>query len=266
MIPVLYTIGSFNVYSFGIFLAIAFILSTFIVWKLSREEFKEEEHLDAYFYTALVTLIVGRTVYILRNWQDFKFIILKYFLVVETPGLSMLGGAVGGIIFLYFYCKRKKINFYHMGDLFAVASSLGLVFIKIGQQLGGAAFGKQTDFFLKVKILGRAGFYHPAELYESLIYTFLFVILLVFYKRGLRKKWHSGIIFSLFVLVVSLSTIILEFIKVYRVYLYGLSFRQLLGILIFIVTTVFLSNRIGFIKKLLNFFKKTNHEVSKRNS
>src|SRR3989338_5583125 len=208
MIPVLYTIGSFNVYSFGIFLAIAFILSTFIVWKLSRDEFKEEEHLDAYFYTALVTLIVGRTVYILRNWQDFKFIILKYFLVVETPGLSMLGGAIGGIIFLYFYCRSRKINFFRFADILAVSGSLSLVLIKIGQQLSGAVFGRATDSFLKVKISGREGFYHPVELYESFVYFFLFIIFYFLYRISYRRKWVSGIVFILFSMSISLTSLL----------------------------------------------------------
>src|SRR3989344_6523162 len=112
MFPIIYTIGKFNVYSFGLFLSLAFIFSTFIIWKLSKEDFKEELYLDAYFYTCLVTLASARIIYILRNFPDFNFNFLKYFLVVETPGLSMLGGAIGGIIFLYFYCRSRKINFF----------------------------------------------------------------------------------------------------------------------------------------------------------
>ena len=43
MQPVLYSIGRYNVYSFGIFLALSFILSTFVIWKFAKEEFKEED-------------------------------------------------------------------------------------------------------------------------------------------------------------------------------------------------------------------------------
>lgn len=256
MLPILYSLGNFNVYAFGSLTALSFLVSTFVVWKLAKEEFKEEDYLDAYFYTALVALIVARIVYIFRNWNDFGFIFLKYFLVVETPGLSLLGGVIGGFIFLYFYSKNKKINFYHIIDVLSIAGALSLSLIKIGQQLSGAAFGAQTDFFLKVKIAGRPGFYHPAELYESIIYFILFLILFYLYKLGTRKKWDQGIIFSVFAIVMSISTILLEFIKVYHVYLYGLSFRQILGIIIIIESLLFLGVRLKIIKNFLNYFKK----------
>lgn len=262
MMPVLYTIGRFNVYSFGIFLSLSFILSTFIVWKLSKDEFKEEAYLDAYFYSSLVTIIFARIVYIFRNFSEFQFTILKYFLVVETPGLSLLGGAIGGVIFLYFYSKRNKISFFHITDILSVAGSLALVFIKIGQQLGGASFGSKTDFFLKVRITGRPGFYHPVELYETIIYLILFIVLIILYRLSRRQKWRDGVIFSVFTISLSLSATLLEFLKVYRVYLYNLSFRQILGIVLLFISSVFIAERIGIIKKILNFFKKQNNEIS----
>lgn len=256
MMPVFYTIGRFNVYSFGIFLSLSFILSTFIVWKLAKDEFKEEAYLDAYFYTSLAMLIFARMVYIFRNFSEFQFTVLKYFLVVETPGLSLLGGAIGGIIFLYFYSQRNKINFFHITDILSVAGSFALVFIKIGQQLGGAAFGSKTDFFLKVRITGRPGFYHPVELYETIIFLILFIVLLILFRLSRKKKWPDGVIFSVFTICLSLTAILLEFLKVYRVYLYNLSFRQILGAVLLFISTVFLAERIGIIKRILNFFKK----------
>lgn len=257
MLPVLYSIGTFNVYSFGIFVALAFLMSTFIVWKLGREELKEELYLDAYFYTSLVSLVSARAVYIIRNWQDFQFIFLKYFLVVETPGLSLLGGAIGGFIFLYFYCRRRKLNFFHLADILSVTIALALFFIKIGQQLGGAAFGTQTVFFIKVKIVGREGFYHPVELYESLVFLLLFVLLFFLYKKAIKRKWNDGIVFSIFGFITALLTIVLEFIKVYRLYLYGFSFRQILGIIISAGAMTLFLVRTSLLKKILNNFKKT---------
>ncbi|OGG02992.1 hypothetical protein A2W14_04420 [Candidatus Gottesmanbacteria bacterium RBG_16_37_8] len=264
MMPVLYTIGPFSVYSFGFFLALSFLLSTFVVYKLAREEFKEEEYLDAYFYTALITLVSARAVYIFRNWSDFQFTILKYILVVETPGLSLIGGVIGGFIFLYFYCKKNKIKFFHLLDILSQASALALVLIKIGQQLGGAAFGRETDFFLKIRLVGRPGFYHPTELYEAIIFLVLFIFLIMLNRFLRRRKLKDGIIFCVFAFFLGASVIGLEFLKVHHVYLYGLSFRQILALIIIIGSLTFLADRLNIFRKILNNFKKSGNEISQR--
>ena len=163
--PVLYTIGSYNVYSFGLFLALSFLLSTFVIWKYAREEFKEEDYLDAYLYGFMTALVTARAVYIIRNFSDFGFNLLQYILVTETPGLSLFGGAIGAFLFLLYFSRNRKLHFWHILDLFSSGASLALFFIKIGQQLGGAAFGRETDFFLKVRIIGLPKYHHPAELY-----------------------------------------------------------------------------------------------------
>lgn len=258
--PVLYSVGRYNVYSFGIFLAISFILSTFIVFQYAKEEFKEEEYLDTYFYTTLVTLVFARAIYIIRNFNEFGFIILKYFLVVETPGLSLLGGSLGGFIFLYIYCRRKKLNFVHLLDIFSVAGALALVFIKIGQQLGGAAFGRETNSFFKIRIIGRPGFYYPVEFYEAAAYFILFLVLLFLYRKKVRRKWKEGIVFAVFSIVLSIITFALEFLKVNRVYLYSLSFRQILSVIIFVGFLSYLLERLDALK----YFKKNKHDLSQK--
>lgn len=252
MKPVLYTIGNFSVYSFGFFLALSFIFSTFIIWKYAKDEFKEEEYLDAYLYGSIITLIAARAIYILRNFSDFSTNILTYILVSQTPGLSLLGGFLVGILFLYWYCRQKKIKFSHFMDIASIAFSLALFFIKIGQQLGGAAFGRETAFFLKIRIVGLPNFHHPAELYEGIIFLILFILLMVLFRFQNRRKLPEGLVFNVFTIATVLIIFSLEFLKVYRVYLYGLSFRQVLSLMVFLAALIPLSGKLKVIK---NSFK-----------
>jgi len=154
------------------------------------------------------------------------------------------------------------MNFFHLADILSVSAALALVFIKIGQILSGAGFGSQTDLFPKIKIADRPGFYHPVELYESVIYLILFVELFFLYKKGIKNKWISGLIFSLFTFFATLTTILLEYIKVYRVYFYGFSFRQILGLIILVSISIFFLVRTKLLEKLLNYFKKNKNEIS----
>src|SRR4030043_10754 len=99
-----------------------------------------------------------------------NFNVLRLIVVRETPGLSLTGGLLGGLIFLSWYVKTKKMRLSHILDIFSIAAALAISLGKIGEQLGGAGFGKETASFFGVKIVGLSNFRHPVELYEAGIF------------------------------------------------------------------------------------------------
>lgn len=250
MAPILFTIGPYNVYAFGLFLAVSFIFSTFVVWKYAKEEFKEEEFLDTYFYTSLFALISARAVYILFNFDRFRFNILKYIVVRETPGLSLLGGIIGGFIFLILYARRKKYNLLRLLDIFSITLSVALFFSKIGEQLGGAGYGRETKLFFGVKIAGLAGRRFPVELLESFAFFLLAIILIFVYNKLRRKKWPEGLVFFLFVPLTAIIVFLVEFFKEQSLYLYNLDLQQLVAALVLIIAVLPLFFRIRRIRSL----------------
>lgn len=248
MAPVLFTIGTFNVYAFGFFLALSFLFSTFIVWKYAREELKEEEYLDAYLYTSIAALVSSRFIYIILHFNDFGANILKYIVVRETPGLSLLGGLLGGFVFLFWYSKKSKENFLKLLDLFSLAGSFSLILAKIGEQLGGTGFGRETNFFLGVQIVGAAGRRHPVELYEAVMLSILTVILFVVYQKVKRNIWSAGLVCRIFGMGLAFIIFTLEFFKTYTVYLYGLSLRQVAALIILLAVGIPLIKRLSAAK------------------
>lgn len=236
MNPVLFSIGPFNAYSFGFFLGLAFLFSTFIIYRYGRDEFKEEEFINAYFYTGVVALFSSRLAFILMHFDEFGFNFLKYVVVRETPGISLIGGGIGALVFLFWYCRRKNLNFTGLADIFSIAVSFALFLAKIGEQLGGAAYGKETFSILGVRIIGLSGRFHPVELYESALFLLLTIILIWLRSIITRKKWVKGLLFYIFVQCSAFIYFIVEFFKVSRVYLYGLSVRQLFAIVVFLLT------------------------------
>ena len=255
MKPILFTIGPFNVYSFGVFLALAFIIATFIIWKMGREDLKEEEYLEGFLMMSIISLLSGRLVYILFHWDVFGLNILKYILVRETPGLSLIGGVIGGLLYLVYYIKKKKYHLYHVLDVFSQASGFSLVLAKIGEQLGGGGFGRETDFFLGIKVIGLSGRRHPVELYESILFLLISVLLMFVYNKSRRYKGCEGLVFYLFLFILSLTVFLLEFLKLETVYLYGLSLKQITVLAVVIFTLKPLFDRI----KLIRLLKKDNH-------
>lgn len=235
MKPVLFTIATFNVYSFGFFLMLSFIISTFFVYKIGKEELKETEYLDAYLYGSLTAILSARLFYIIFHFEEFGSNILRYIVVRETPGLSFIGAIIGTFFFLIYYCKRKKLDLLHLLDIFSLAFSSGMIFAKIGQQLGGSAFGKPTETFFAIRIIGQLNRRHPTELYESLLYLLLTVFLLFLFSKTQRKILRKGFVFYVFCLSSSIIIFLLEFFKEESVYLYGLTFHQFLAVILLMV-------------------------------
>lgn len=235
MSPILFTIGSFNVYAFGFFLSLAFLFSTFIVWKNAKEVLLEEEYLDAFLYTNIAALVSARLIYIVLNANDFGLNILKYIVVREAPGLSLMGGLYGGIVFLFWYAKKKGESFWKLADLFSLSGCFALFLAKIGEQLGGGGFGRETAFFLGVKLAGLPGRRHPVELYEALLFLILTIILYLVYRKVKRNVWPAGLVSCLFGASLAIIIFTLEFLKESRLYLYGLSIRQMAAIMMFFI-------------------------------
>lgn len=250
MFPVLFSIGPYKVYTFGFLLCLSFVISTFVVWRYAKEELKEEEYLDTFLYTGIVSLICARLVYIIFNFDQFGLNLLRYIVVRETPGLSLLGGLTGGVFFLWYYSKIKKLQFFQLLDLFSLATVIFLIFAKIGQELSGAGFGKQTTSILAVRIIGLTGKRHPAELYEAVFYFLLSLVLFFVYKKILRERWPTGLVFYLFSALSLFIVFLVEFLKDYGVYLYGLSLRQVAALIMIILIAKPLLFRILQLKQI----------------
>lgn len=243
MKPVLFTIGNFNVYSFGFLLVMAFLFTTYFVWKFGKEELKEDEYMDGFLYASVISIITARIVYILFHREEFSFNILRFILVRETPGLSLLGGLLGGFIFLLWYCRQKKIPALHFLDRMSVPVSFSLFLVKIGELLGGAVFGRETSSFIGVQVAGLTGRHHPVEMYEGLLYCLLFFSLLLIYNISAKKKWPDGVLFQVFLVFFFIFNLIMEYFKIVDPLYLNLTLRQIVsGILALVVMIPLLKN------------------------
>ncbi|MBI4066948.1 prolipoprotein diacylglyceryl transferase [Candidatus Gottesmanbacteria bacterium] len=249
MKPILADIGPFHVFSYGLFLSLSFLISSFVIWKYGREELIEEELMDTYVYTSLVALLFSRVFYILFHFNEFGGNILKYIIVRENPGLSIIGGLLGGVAFLFYYTKRRKINTYKVADIFALTASLGLSLVSVGEFLGGATFGRETNLPWGVQVAGVLGKRHPTELYGFILFLILFMVLRFLYKKRFYKK--EGYLSLVFLVGYSLIVFLLEIFKVGSVYLYDrISLNQVFAIGILIISSI------PFVWKLINKSRK----------
>lgn len=163
-------------------------------------------------------------------------------------GLASHGAAIGIIIGMYLY--RKKYNYKSLLwilDRVVISVASGAIFIRIGNFINSEIIGKITDSSFGVRfiqdeyyksqivqltgindvqkaynavtdnpqfteLLNAIPYRHPAQLYESFCYIFVFLILWYFYLKT-PKRDQTGFLFGLFLILLWTVRFFVEFVK-----------------------------------------------------
>ena len=213
--PEIFHIGPISVRWYGFLFAMAFVAGYFIMtWVFKKEKRPQTDLEQLSVYMIFGTVIGARLghclfynpVYYLSNPIE----ILK----VWEGGLASHGAAIGIIIAIYLFSKKKK-NYPMLWvlDRIVIVVALAGTFIRLGNLFNSEIIGKATDvawafIFYSVDEIPR----HPTQLYESIAYLVIFIILWFIYYRGLEKN-RNGLLFGLFLILVFTFRFFIEFLK-----------------------------------------------------
>ncbi len=170
MFPVLLTVGHLAVSSFGVFLALGFLLAIFLVWRLSRAwDLDEEKILDLTLLTFIGGLIGARVYFVIFNLPIFLSNPLNLILINKVPGLFFWGGILGGWLSLYIFARRFRMDFWQVADIASVGVVGGLILSSLGCFFGGCDVGVPSKDFFAVTMMGVLGKRWPVQLLQVLL-------------------------------------------------------------------------------------------------
>lgn len=193
MLPVLFSIGPIKIYAYGLFMALAFLVGSFVVFRRAKEEaFEEGKIFDGIIWTVLFGLLGARIYYLLFNFESFGFNLLKWFWLTRYAGLCFHGGLLGGILGLFFFTKREKWDFWQTADIAVFGLSLGQIIGRIGCFFNGCCWGIRTNLPWGVVFVGLEGRRHPTQIYESIFVLVIFFFLLKLERRYRLFAWYKG--------------------------------------------------------------------------
>lgn len=256
--PEIFKIGSFAIRYYSLMFVFAFMLGLHLMKKIFINEKIPIEKIDSLFiYTVIATLLGARLGHFL--FYDPEFLIRKPLEVILPfrfspkfeftgfAGLASHGAAIGVIIAMYLYSKKvlkKPILF--ILDRIVVPVALGGMFVRLGNLMNSEIIGKPTnsDYGFVFKRLGEDFPRHPAQLYESMSYLVVFIILYFVYWKT-DKKQKSGFIFGLFFALLWTVRFIVEFFKKAQVegredWVLGLNTGQVLSVPLIIIGLYFM--------------------------
>jgi phosphatidylglycerol---prolipoprotein diacylglyceryl transferase len=250
MHPALFKIGSFPIPSYGVMLALSFLLGIWIATKRAKRMGLDPNVIvDVGFWIILSAIVGARAYYVILHFEEFRgnlwAIVNPYHAgIFGIGGLVMYGGFIGAILASVIFFKIKKKPILSYGDAVAPTVGFGIMFTRIGCFLNGCCFGAAAKHggvcfppdsaagVHQLKIHAQALI--PSQLYES---AGGLAIALIILFVGSRKNVATGIQFYLVGLLYAILRFFIDFTRFYDTNerLAGLSHNQIVCIVIFII-------------------------------
>lgn len=219
MYPILFHFGFITIYSYGLMVAIAFLVSAFLLSQYAaRLGLHKEFFWNLSFWMLWGGILGGRILYIILN--------LGYF--IENPlelimlwhgGLVWYGGFAGGLIAGALYIKSHQASLLDTLDIIMPFVALGHSIGRIGCFLNGCCYGP-------------AELIVPSQIFSSLSLLGIFIAL-----RLLQERPHpQGSIVAAYLLIASLERFVEEFLRNDSARsFWGLTIFQVISVGIFII-------------------------------
>lgn len=227
MHPVICQLGPVPIYSYGLMLAIAVMVTISLIARdAGKIGVSSEIVYDLGFWVVLSGIIGARIFFILLNSDVFLADPLQM-IMLQKGGLAWQGSLVFGFLTALIYLKRKKIALWRFLDLAAPYVALGHAIGRVGCFLNGCCYGRPAAWGIFFPVWGER--LVPTQIYMSLGQIGIFVLLRL--AQGRMKR--DGQIFVLYLLLSAVERFCIEFARADHDLYGGLSIFQYVCIGIF---------------------------------
>jgi phosphatidylglycerol:prolipoprotein diacylglycerol transferase len=214
MYPELLKIGNFSISSFGVMVALSFLVAYWLCLKEFRRKNLSEDLLGNLFLAAMIGGIAGaKLLYLFENVPINEIIQNPVQHILARGGLTFYGGLFGALLLTWIVAKRSKLDFWLLGDSVAPAMAIGYSIGRLGCFLVGDDYGVKSD--LPWAIAFPNGLpptvdpVHPTQIYEAIIMLVVFL-----YLWKIRKNiYKTGYIFSLYLILAGSERFFIEFLR-----------------------------------------------------
>ena len=154
-------------------------------------------------------------------------------LAIWKGGLGIPGAVIGGVIVLYFYCRRHNLNFLKWTDIAAPCLALGQAIGRWGNFFNQELYGAPTNLPWKISIdpdhrladYLDVEYYHPLFLYEA-IWNLANMLLLLWVSRRYADRLKDGDIFLTYLIVYPIGRFFLDFLRLDASLVGGININQ----------------------------------------
>src|SRR5262249_43725737 len=144
MHPILFQIGSWPVYSYGVLLALAYLAGLQLaVVRARRAGVDSARIMDLGIYLIIAALVGAKLMLILVEWDYFRAQPRELLSLARTGGV-FYGGFIAAFLTAAWLVRRYKLKLWPTADLMAPGIALGHVIGRFGCLLAGCCYGRPT--------------------------------------------------------------------------------------------------------------------------
>jgi phosphatidylglycerol:prolipoprotein diacylglycerol transferase len=140
-VPYFGKLGAVPIYSYGVMLGLSLVVGWYLTLGLAeRDGLPREKMANNYVITALVAVAGSRLLYVATNPDEFHS--FGDIFSMQTGGLVVYGGFLGGFIASWVYLRRHGMRLLPWADVAVPSLASGLAITRIGCYLFGCDYGR----------------------------------------------------------------------------------------------------------------------------
>lgn len=241
----LLNLGFISIKWYSVLILIAFTIGYYLVInRCKKENLKVNLISDMCFYLVIVSILGARIYYCIF---EYKYYINNPLEIIQiwNGGLAIHGGIIAGIIFMYYYTKKHKINMIQLLDIFAPALVLGQAIGRWGNFFNNEAFGPVTTLttlknlhipsFIIDGMYIDQNYHHPTFFYESIGCIIIFIILIVYRNTKIKKE---GQIVGIYFILYGIIRFLIESLRTDSLMFFNFKVAQIISIIMIIIGLV----------------------------
>ena len=231
--PIAFRIGPLAVHWYGLMYIVGIIVGLLVAWPYAKSLGIKGEQLEKVVYWAVPAGLVGARLYYVLQQPLAQYVHSpgRIFAFWEG-GMAFFGAIFAVAIVLIVAGWKMKFSVLKLMDAGAIFAVVGQFFGRIGNLINGDIIGYPTGLPWGIVYANPNSFpashttaYQPAAIYEGIINIILFTFL-----WKVRHRFKPGVLFFLYVVLYSVSQIIVFFWRDNIVLFYGLKQAQLTSI------------------------------------
>ena len=220
MFPKLFQIGQFALPTYGLLVAVAFLVALWMASRFAAERgLNQEKIVNLGVYCALMGML-GAKVLMIALDPEYRANPAEIFSLstLQSAGI-FYGGFIAALVFAWFYMQRQGLPVLASSDLFAPGLALGHGIGRLGCFAAGCCWGKPTTLPWAVTFRNKDATtgvplnipLHPAQLYEAFAEAIICFILV----RKLKGPHRDGQIIGLYLALYGVVRLLVEFVRMH---------------------------------------------------
>lgn len=248
MHPILFEIGNWPVYSYGVLLALAYLAGLQLaVVRARRLGMDSAKVMDLGIYLIIAALVGAKLMLVAIDFDYFRRQPREMLSLVRAGGV-FYGGLLAAFAVGLWLVRRYKLPVWTTADLIAPGIALGHIVGRLGCLLAGCCYGRPTDVPWAITFTNPVASLnvgtpldvplHPTQLYDAGAELLILGVLLFTERRG---RTFAGRTFWLYMVLYAVSRFVIEFYRGdERGMVLGLSTSQFVSVLVVPVSLIML--------------------------